>query len=398
MQVVVVGKSTFDPTSVQAIIQIQIPLSPRPDKLIWVLDQKGNFSVKSAHRASHDQSPNNAPYDVPWQKLWRLRALERTKMLLWRIGQNAIPTKENIVLRIGEGDPNCVLCGDSVESCYHLFFKCNVARALWFASCDGLRSDSIPISTNVDIVKFIVSPNNFLGVVAARNNEDNELDSLRMLITLEAIWFMRNQLLHNAGHIDIMEASQLIKKRTLEYAKTFSKEEAVAKDKSANGWEALEDGWIKINVDAAVTENATALAVVARNKNGEVLKVWSRKHEGCSPLLAEAAAVYWVIQLAQKENWQHIIIEGDAKSCFDPLTIPNLQPHWSIATTISNILDLSNFFLNCKFSWVRRCCNNAAHVAAKYAIRFCRAWCFNMYSLPIVIANACKANSHCFAC
>ncbi|KAL0011307.1 hypothetical protein SO802_006415 [Lithocarpus litseifolius] len=70
----------FDPTLVQAIIQIQIPLSPRPDKLIWVLDKKGDFSVKSAIRASHDQSPNNAPYIVPWQKLWRLKAPERTKM------------------------------------------------------------------------------------------------------------------------------------------------------------------------------------------------------------------------------------------------------------------------------------------------------------------------------
>ncbi|XP_030936395.1 uncharacterized protein LOC115961576 [Quercus lobata] len=162
-------------------------------------------------------------------------------MLLWRIGQNAHPTEENIVLRIGEGDPNCVLCGENIENCYHLFFKCNVARALWFASCDGLRSDSIPISTNEDIVQFIVSPNNFLGVVTTRNKEDNELNSLRMMITLEAIWFMRNQLLHNAGHIDIMEASQLIKKRTLEYAKTLSKEKNVSKDKSIDGWEAPED-------------------------------------------------------------------------------------------------------------------------------------------------------------
>ena len=153
-------------------------------------------------------------------------------MLLWRIGQNAIPTKENIMLRIGKGDPNCVLCGKNIENCYHLFFKCDGVKALWFASCDGLRSDSIPIFTNEDIVKFIVSPNSFLGVVSSRNKEDNELDSLRMLITLEAIWFMRNQLLHNAGHIDIMKAFQLIKKRTLEYAKTLSKEKTISKNKS----------------------------------------------------------------------------------------------------------------------------------------------------------------------
>ena len=84
---------------------------------------------------------------------------------------------------------------------------------------------------------------------------------------------MRNQLLHNARHIDIREASQLIKKRTLEYAKTLSKEKTVSKDKSVDDWKAPEDGWIKLNVDAAVSENATALIMVARNKNGEVLKV-----------------------------------------------------------------------------------------------------------------------------
>ena len=82
---------------------------------------------------------------------------------------------------------------------------------------------------------------------------------------------------------------------------------------------------------------------------------------------AEVAAVYWAIQLAHSEKWQHIIIEGDAKSCFDPLTTSELQPDRSIATIISNILDLHKFFLKCNFSWVRRCCNTAAHEAAKYA-------------------------------
>ena len=147
-----------------------------------------------------------------------------------------------------------------------------------------------------------------------------------------------------------------------------------------------------------MSENATALAVVARNKNGEVLKVWAKRHEWCSLMQVEVAAVYWAIQLAQKEKWQHIIIEGDAKSCFDPLTTSALQPDWSIATIISNILDTCKFFLNCNFCWVRRCCNTAVHVAAKYTIKFCRICYFNMYSLPVVIVDACKADTHCFVC
>ena len=48
-------------------------------------------------------------------------------------------------------------------------------------------------------------------------------------------------------------------------------------------------------MDAAVSKNAIALAVVARNKNGEVPKVWAKRHEWCSPMQAEAAAIYWAI-------------------------------------------------------------------------------------------------------
>ena len=66
---------------------------------------------------------------------------------------------------------------------------------------------------------------------------------------------------------------------------------------------------------------------------------------------AEAGAIYWAIQLVHSEKWQHIIIEGDAKSCFDPLITSELQPNWSIATIINNILDLRKFLLNCNFSW-----------------------------------------------
>ena len=73
-----------------------------------------------------------------------------------------------------------------------------------------------------------------------------------------------------------------------------------------------------------VSKNATALVAVARNKNGEVPKVWAKRHEWCSPMQAEAAAVYWAIQPAHSEKWQHIIIERDAKSCFDPLTTSEL--------------------------------------------------------------------------
>jgi len=37
----------FEPTSAQAILSIPIPQRPRADKLIWILHNKGVFSVES---------------------------------------------------------------------------------------------------------------------------------------------------------------------------------------------------------------------------------------------------------------------------------------------------------------------------------------------------------------
>lgn len=43
---------------------------------------------------------------------------ERLKMLLWSMKDcsKSLPTKENIMLRIGSCDSNCVLCADAIES------------------------------------------------------------------------------------------------------------------------------------------------------------------------------------------------------------------------------------------------------------------------------------------
>lgn len=44
----------FEPDSAQAILSLPIPLRPRADKLIWILDFKGVFSVKSVYKTNHD--------------------------------------------------------------------------------------------------------------------------------------------------------------------------------------------------------------------------------------------------------------------------------------------------------------------------------------------------------
>ena len=73
----------FDDDSISAIKKIVIPATPTPDKLVWILDSKGNFTVKSAFNINNVQG-NEENEDI-WKKLWKLSIHDRLKMLIWRI-------------------------------------------------------------------------------------------------------------------------------------------------------------------------------------------------------------------------------------------------------------------------------------------------------------------------
>ena len=110
-----------------------------------------------------------------------------------------------------------------------------------------------------------------------------------------------------------------------------------------------------------------------------------------SPLQAEAAALLWAVEIANREKWTHVIFKGDAKACFDCLSTEDIIPDWLISTYISNIRSLSFSFISVKFSWVRRLGNAAAHEAAKFALTSCQSF-FNNGNLLVVLEYVCRAD------
>ena len=76
-------------------------------------------------------------------------------------------------------------------------------------------------------------------------------------------------------------------------------------------WSPPPPEFIKLNVDAAIAQNTSALAVVAKNEQGAVLKGWSKIMPKRSPIAAEAEAILWALHLAKGENWRKIIVESD---------------------------------------------------------------------------------------
>lgn len=69
-----------------------------------------------------------------WAKLWKLEIHDMLKMFLWRLMAGVLPTREILAERIGIRDRSCVICGEEIETSFHLFKDCQGIRVLAFAS------------------------------------------------------------------------------------------------------------------------------------------------------------------------------------------------------------------------------------------------------------------------
>jgi hypothetical protein len=104
---------------VEAISRIIILIRQREDKPMWIHDHKGVFTVKYAYKLNHDNS-NGSNASFEWQRIWKLKAHERTKMLIWRIGANVLPTKERIAQRMSISDTS-YSCAMPSQNQVHIF-------------------------------------------------------------------------------------------------------------------------------------------------------------------------------------------------------------------------------------------------------------------------------------
>lgn len=105
----------FEPILAQAILSLPIPFRPRADELIWILNSKGVFSVKSVYRASHDFGVSDSLSKGLWKGLWNP---ERIKILLWRVVTNSLPTRDILHQRLESINSACVLCGAMILNLY----------------------------------------------------------------------------------------------------------------------------------------------------------------------------------------------------------------------------------------------------------------------------------------
>jgi len=127
--------------------------------------------------------------------------------------------------------------------------------------------------------------------------------SSAMTFVVDGIWNLRNSAVFQGENVDIRATCSRIHSRITEFLTVIHSTTQAPHPSSHQSWKPPSPGFIKLNVDAAVSLSRTALAVVAKNSFDEVIKVWAKPHHSCPPIQAKASAIQWAVNLASRERW-----------------------------------------------------------------------------------------------
>ena len=117
--------------SMQLVFETMVPLimlamSTREDSLIWKIERKGKFSVKSYYRSLKVE---NKPL-FPEKEVWGSRAPLRTRFFAWEAVWGKISTVDMLMRRSWSMVNRCNLCKENEESADHILIHCGKTREL----------------------------------------------------------------------------------------------------------------------------------------------------------------------------------------------------------------------------------------------------------------------------
>lgn len=114
--------------------------SEQEDQIIWTLESSGEYSSRSAYKI---QFAGQISSTFP-KLIWKACATPRCKFFLWLLLQSRIWTADRLQQRGWENNYFCALCVRNLETPFHLFVECPVARKIWglvasWSNCANLQ-------------------------------------------------------------------------------------------------------------------------------------------------------------------------------------------------------------------------------------------------------------------
>ncbi|XP_038687446.1 uncharacterized protein LOC119986824 [Tripterygium wilfordii] len=112
-----------------------------PDKMIWMPNQNGNFTVKSAWLVTRQSNVFNPVYGYIWHDLIPIKIF----IFMWKVLNNKLPVDENIKKKCISLVSKCDCCTNfpHVETVEHVLVEGSIACQVWFDQTQLTRGQII---------------------------------------------------------------------------------------------------------------------------------------------------------------------------------------------------------------------------------------------------------------
>lgn len=119
----------FNTRDAELILNIPLLATKRNDKLIWNLEERGNFIVKSRYQSlMNDFSNTNIP---SWTQVWKLNIPSKVKVFFWQLCNGYLSTVNKFRHRRIDCQAECKICAESPETIFHVIAGCVNEKECW---------------------------------------------------------------------------------------------------------------------------------------------------------------------------------------------------------------------------------------------------------------------------
>ena len=265
-------RASFLPFEAETILKIPLSHDLPEDKIIWIGNSCGNFTVKSAYHLAlnlmdsdgNEECSTGDPCKLIWRKLWHLNLSPKIKIFAWRACINGLPTMEAINHRGISHSKTCPVCKNEAESLDHALLDCDFSSPVWNIWLEN------PLSTHGIKISFLDSSIFVLSYATLQVSE--------LFFTIAwAIWFNRNKVAHEGCGLTPNQVWQLVKSSVENYA-CSSLWDFCQPRAPPTCWVPPPHGFHKINVDGTSSdlENSSSIGVVIRDSFGQVVAALSK--------------------------------------------------------------------------------------------------------------------------
>ncbi|XP_010463404.1 PREDICTED: uncharacterized protein LOC104744076 [Camelina sativa] len=356
------------PAFEQDILLLKPSFQGAEDIWAWLPTKDGCYTAKSGYFESTNHEPEppvtnpiipSSELQFDWQRnIWALKTSPKTKLLLWKASQNALPVGANLLHRAISESAKCPYC-DEEETITHLFFHCAFARKIW---------ELLPVKTSIQLndvtsIRQGIEVSNRLICLPPTGVGTGPISPW----LLWSIWSSRNQLIFSKRRISEDETLQIALVRAKEWQN--AQVSCVRPDPPQKSH--LNPPNPRPNLicftDAAWRNDVAGLGWVFKGPNDLVIKEGSASmNHVSSPLMAEALETLTAIRVALESNITELSFASDSLMLVQALN-KKIQLK-ELHGTLHDVLDLSSNFTSCSFNFISRSQNQQADCLAKEAL------------------------------